>query len=70
MDLKLFFSPISEDLSSASYPTNALYRSIYVFADTMPDIRNMHIALIGLDEIRGDAELIEGPHPADNTNIP
>jgi len=66
MDLKLFFSPVAADLINDDYNQNSLYKSIYVFGETMPDLRNKDLAIIGVDEVRGDSLLNEDSGSADS----
>lgn len=66
MDLKLFFSPVAADLINDDYNQNSLYKSIYVFGETMPDLRNKDLAIIGIDEVRGDSLLNEDSGSADS----
>lgn len=51
MDLKLFFDPVSIDVSG--FPVNSFVSSIYVNTEFMPDHEGMDIAIIGLRENRG-----------------
>ena len=53
MDAKLFFDPVSEELTKALEETNNFYTNIHVFQDDLPDLEGMHIAIIGLTEDRG-----------------
>lgn len=51
MDLKLFFDPVSIDVSG--FPSNSFASSVYVNTEFMPDHEGMDIAIIGLKEHRG-----------------
>lgn len=53
MDLKLFFDPIDESLSSKQFSIDSLIQSVYVNKDKMPDLDQMQIAIVGLTETRG-----------------
>ncbi|MFY0651951.1 MAG: formimidoylglutamase [Cyclobacteriaceae bacterium] len=57
MDLKLFFDSIDEKLASHSLPTDSLFNFIYVNEHKMPEKEGMDMAIIGLNEIRGNASI-------------
>ena len=51
MDLKLFFNPLSLDLTL--YPETSFCSSIYVNSEILPDHEHMDMAIIGMAENRG-----------------
>ena len=53
MDLKLFFSPVSEEIYQDISSISSCYKSINIFAGTMPDLKDHDIALIGLTDPSG-----------------
>lgn len=53
MDLKIFFSPVDEELVADIRDTNSFYRNIKTNINRMPDYRDADIALIGIPEERG-----------------
>ncbi len=53
MDLKIFFSPIPEEVYSDIKDSHSFYKSISAFTEKQPDYRDANIALIGIDETRG-----------------
>ena len=54
MDLKLFFDAIDEKLASEALPNDSLFNFIYVNQHKMPEKEGLDIAIIGLNEIRGN----------------
>ena len=56
MDLKLFFDPISADIQLATLPSSSIAHSIYINQNKMPDLEDMEMAIIGLQEARGSDE--------------
>jgi len=48
MDLKIFFSPIAEDVFSDINDPSSFFKSISVFADRQPAYKGLNIAIIGL----------------------
>lgn len=56
MDLKLFFSPVAEEVYAEIQSVSSFYKNITVFESSIPDIEGHDIALIGLDEDRGTDE--------------
>ena len=56
MDLKLFFDPISEDITVDDLPSSAIAHSFYINKGQMPDLDDRDIAIIGLQEARGTEE--------------
>jgi len=53
MDLKLFFSPVPEEVYSDISSISSFYKSINVFGESMPKLKGHDIAIIGLEEDRG-----------------
>lgn len=53
MDLKLFFSPVAEEIYSQITSISSFYKNISIFDGTMPELSGHDIALIGLEENRG-----------------
>ncbi len=52
MDLKIFFSPIAEDVFSDISDPSSFFKSISVFADRQPAYKSLNIAIIGLPNER------------------
>ncbi|MGL1888001.1 MAG: formimidoylglutamase [Reichenbachiella sp.] len=59
MDLKLFFDPIDEALSAQRFDNDALVQSIYINEEKMPDMANIDVAIIGINESRGSSTIHE-----------
>ena len=57
MDLKLFFDAIDESLVTENLPPDSLFNFIYVNERKMPEKEGLDIAIIGLNEIRGNKTL-------------
>ncbi|MEQ9373886.1 MAG: formimidoylglutamase [Imperialibacter sp.] len=53
MDFKLFFDPVSSDVTKA-LPKSAFLKSIRIFSNKMPDLKNTDIAIVGIKEHRGE----------------
>ncbi len=53
MDLKLFLSPVSEQLYSGVTSVSSFYKNINVNDESMPDYKDQDIALIGIQDDRG-----------------
>jgi formiminoglutamase len=53
MDLTILFSPLSETLYAAPYPSNSFFKNIKVFGEKMPDYKSAQVAIFGISEIRG-----------------
>jgi formiminoglutamase len=53
MDLKLFFSAVSEDVFEITTDKGSFLKSIRVFQDSMPDYKGADIAIFGVGEDRG-----------------
>ena len=60
MDLKLFFDALSEDEVPSNLPEDSLFKFIYVNEHRMPDEDGLQIAIIGLDDVRGNTNLSQG----------
>ncbi|MFT7033429.1 MAG: formiminoglutamase [Cyclobacteriaceae bacterium] len=54
MDLKLFFDAIDERLVAEALPNDSLFNFIYINEHKMPQKEGLDIAIIGLNEIRGN----------------
>ena len=57
MDLKLFFDAIDESLVAEALPNDSLFNFIYVNEHKMPQKEGLDIAIIGLNEIRGNKSI-------------
>ncbi len=57
MDLKLFFDAIDENLASEALPNDSLFNYIYVNEHKMPEKEGIDIAIIGLNEVRGNSAI-------------
>lgn len=53
MDLKIFFSPIKEEVYSGITDPHSFYKSISIFAEKQPDYKGANIAVIGIEDARG-----------------
>ena len=53
MDLKIFFSPLEEELFEHIRSSNSFYKSIKTNIDKMPDFKGADIAIVGVNEERG-----------------
>lgn len=53
MDLTILFSPLDESIYEHIQDSGSLLKSIRFFGDKMPDYKNAHIALFGIQEERG-----------------
>ncbi|MEQ8924940.1 MAG: formimidoylglutamase [Fulvivirga sp.] len=53
MDLKIFFSPLEEDLFSHIRSSNSFYKNIKYNIDKMPSFLGADIAIVGVNEERG-----------------
>lgn len=53
MDLTILFNALPEALSQAYYPNHSVGQSTKMYGDKMPDIRGMHIAIVGVPDERG-----------------
>ncbi len=56
MDLQLFFSPVPAQYIPEDLPHNSFLQSIHVYGERMPDYKSADIALIGLEESRGNPD--------------
>ncbi len=56
MDPKLFFDPISEDISYETYKTNSVYNSISINRGKLPELDGVDLAIIGIVDPRGGTE--------------
>jgi formiminoglutamase len=53
MDLKMFFSPVGEDIYSEVNSISSFYKNVSAFESSLPEIAGHDIAIIGLEEVRG-----------------
>ncbi len=53
MNLKLFFSPVDAQIFETIDDQSSFFNGIRVSSDTMPDVKDIDIAIIGLTETRG-----------------
>lgn len=53
MDLTILFSPVDEKIYQDITSPTSFFKNIRVFGEKMPDFREAHIALIGIQEERG-----------------
>jgi formiminoglutamase len=55
MDLTLFFQPLPEAITQHPYLPSSVGQSVRMYADKMPDLRGMHMAILGVPDERGTA---------------
>ncbi len=62
MDLKIFFSPLDEELVTGVKSNNSFFRNIKANVDSMPDYKQADIALVGVGKGKNTngTEVIEG----------
>jgi formiminoglutamase len=65
MDLKIFFSPISESVFEGISDPASFYKNIQVFAEKQPQYKGANIAIIGLTETVHEDEGHPGTSAAD-----
>lgn len=53
MDLTILFSPVDESLYADITSPSSFFRNIMVFGEKMPDYKNAHMAIFGVQEERG-----------------
>ena len=53
MTIQSFFDPVTDFLLDKKYPENSFYRQIQVHSEKFPDLKEVHIALVGMREKRG-----------------
>jgi formiminoglutamase len=53
MDLTILFSPVDESLYSDITSPSSFFRNIIVFGDKMPDYKDAHMAIFGVQDERG-----------------
>ncbi len=53
MDLTILFSPIDESIYESITSSSSWFKNIKAFTDKMPDYRDAHIAILGINEQRG-----------------
>lgn len=56
MDLKIFFSPLDEDVYEGITVQNSFYKNIRTNAEKMPNYKDADIAIIGIGESRGNEQ--------------
>lgn len=66
MDLRLFFSPVPEDVYADISNQSSFYKNIKVYQELFPDYKDADIAIIGISEERS-GEHLEGMGSAANT---
>lgn len=54
MDLKIFFSPLGEEVYEGISTSNSFYQNIRINTDKMPAYKDADIAIIGVGEARGN----------------
>lgn len=60
MDLKLYFDALSEQEIQSELPEDSLFKFIYVNEHKIPEIEGLDIAIIGVDDTRGNSSLNPG----------
>ncbi|CAN5274139.1 formimidoylglutamase [soil metagenome] len=53
MDLTILFSPIDESVYSSITSPSSVLKNIKIFGEKMPEYKDAHIAIIGVNETRG-----------------
>jgi formiminoglutamase len=53
MDLTIFFSPVDESLYTDISSPSSFLKNISIYGDKMPDYKDSHIAIFGIEEERG-----------------
>lgn len=56
MSFKLLLNPIDVESLKINLKVDSLYHSLYVFEEKLPRWKNMDIALVGVNEFRGQSE--------------
>lgn len=55
MDLTIFFQPLPETITKVAYPGGSVGQSVAMYGDSMPDLRGLHLAIVGVTDERGTA---------------
>lgn len=55
MNIESFFEPVEEFLWQKKYPESSFFDLIHFYGETFPNLKGVHIAVIGLKEKRGFA---------------
>ncbi|HRI80319.1 MAG TPA: formimidoylglutamase [Cyclobacteriaceae bacterium] len=53
MDLSIFFSPLDESVYSSITAPSSVLKNIRIFSEKMPDYKDAHVAILGVNETRG-----------------
>ncbi|MHA7131303.1 formimidoylglutamase [Algoriphagus namhaensis] len=53
MTIDSFFEPVEEYLWQKKYPDNSFFDQIHYYGELFPDLKGVHLALVGLKEKRG-----------------
>jgi len=53
MDLSIFFSPVDESVYSSITSASSVVKNIRIFGEKMPDYKDAHVAILGVNETRG-----------------
>ena len=64
MDLKLFFSPVPDEVMTDLEDQHSFYKSIYIFREQMPAYKDSDLVLFGINEYRGSEDtqpMFSGP---------
>jgi len=56
MNIRQYFDPIPEFITSQKYSTNSFFNFIHFHGERFPDLKGLQIAIIGLSENRGMAK--------------
>lgn len=56
MGLKLLLKPVDVESLKINLKPDSIYHSLYVFEDKLPRWKNLHIAIIGVEEYRGQQQ--------------
>lgn len=64
MDLTLFFSPVDESVHSSITSSSSFLKNIKIFSEKMPEYKDAHLAIIGINETRGAGHHAGASHGA------
>lgn len=56
MNIRQYFDPIPEFITTQTYSSNSFFNFIHFHGETFPDLKGLQIAIIGLSESRGMAK--------------